>query len=66
MALKNTYPDYTPTPPYAEPMPLPPEEPQRFKRLCFRALAEDAISEAKAAELLGITVRQLSQEIERP
>jgi Zn-dependent peptidase ImmA (M78 family) len=52
------------TPPYNEPEPIPKEEPQRFKRLCFRALAEDAICEAKAAELLGMTVRRLNQEME--
>ena len=32
---------------------MPGERPMRFERLCFRALAEGAISEAKAAELLG-------------
>ena len=53
------------TPPYKEPGALPPdsEEPLRFQRLCFRALAEGAISEAKCAELLGISVRQLQQEM---
>lgn len=53
-------------PPYAEPDPVPKEEPERFKRLCFRALAEDAISEAKAAELLGLSVRELNQQMEEP
>ena len=53
------------TPPYKEPGALPPdsEEPLRFQRLCFRALAEEAISETKCAELLGISVRQLQQEM---
>lgn len=35
------------------------EEPRRFERLCYRALAENVISEAKTAELLGISVREL-------
>lgn len=51
-------------PPYEEPEPLPKEEPQRFKRLCFRALTENAITESKAAELLGITIRQLKQDMQ--
>ncbi len=37
-------------PPYAEPGAIPAENSTRFERLCFRALAEDAISEAKAAD----------------
>jgi len=45
-------------PPY-EPFPVPKEEPHRFERLCYRALAENAVSEAKVAELLGISVRDL-------
>ena len=49
------------SPPYQEPYALPPEKPTRFKRLTLRALAEEAISEAKAAELLGLTVRDLNQ-----
>ena len=53
-------------PPYAEPYLVPKEEPQRFRRLCFRAMTEGAISEGKAAELLGITVRQLNREMEEP
>ena len=36
---------------------LPPEKPQLFEQLVFRALAEDLIGESKAAELLGISVR---------
>lgn len=47
-----------------EPEPLPPEKTQRFERLCFRALAENLISESKAAELLNVTVRQLNQMVE--
>lgn len=38
---------------------LEPEKPTRFERLCFRALAEDVVSESRAAELLGISVREL-------
>lgn len=53
-------------PPYDEPFPVPSEQPQRFRRLCFRALAEGAISEGKVAELLGLTVHRLNQEMEEP
>lgn len=45
--------------PYDEPARLEPEKPTRFERLCFRALAEDVVSESRAAELLGISVREL-------
>lgn len=37
---------------------LPPEKPQLFEQLVFRALAEDLIGESKAAELMGISVRE--------
>lgn len=47
-------------PPYAEPSPIDPEEPQRFKRLCLRALAEGMISKQKAIELLAIQERDLN------
>lgn len=50
------------TPPY-EPCPVPQEEPHRFERLCFRALSENAISEAKAADLLGLSVRDLTDKL---
>lgn len=53
-------------PPYSEPLPVERVQPARFKRLCFRALAENAVSEAKAAELLGISVRQLNLEMDQP
>jgi Zn-dependent peptidase ImmA (M78 family) len=53
-------------PPYGEPSPLPKEEPQRFRRLCFRALAEETVSEAKAAELLDLSVRELNRAMEQP
>lgn len=45
-----------------EPLPLVREEPtRRFRRLCFRALAEDAISPSKAAELLGLSVSAIER-----
>lgn len=53
-------------PPRYEPNQLKEEEPRRFDRLCYRALAEGAISEAKSAELLGITVRELNRRMEEP
>ena len=42
--------------------PIPPEEPGRMKRLVLRALAEDLISESRAAELLGMPLAQFWQE----
>ena len=42
------------------------ERPKRFDRLCFRALAEAAISEAKPAELLGHSVHELSRRMDDP
>jgi Zn-dependent peptidase ImmA (M78 family) len=53
-------------PPYEEPLAMRGETPRRFERLCFRALAEGAVSEAKAAELLGIPVRELNRRMEHP
>lgn len=53
-------------PPYAEPGRIPPEKPERFTRLCYRAVSEGAISEAKAAELLGVSVRELNRRLENP
>jgi Zn-dependent peptidase ImmA (M78 family)/transcriptional regulator with XRE-family HTH domain len=54
--------------PYEEPGALSPklEEPRRLERLCFRALAENLISESKAAEILGLSVRELSQKMDEP
>jgi len=43
-----------------------PERPDRFRRLCFRAVAEGAVSESKAAELLGVSVRELDRMLEQP
>ena len=54
------------SPPYDEPLAKPSEQPRRFERLCFRALAEGAVSEARAAELLGVSVRVLHQCMEEP
>jgi transcriptional regulator with XRE-family HTH domain/Zn-dependent peptidase ImmA (M78 family) len=41
---------------------IPPEAPGRMKRLVLRALAEDVISESRAAELLGEPLAQFWQE----
>lgn len=46
-----------------EPQPLASEVPQRMERMCLRAVAEGAISEAKAAELLGINSRELDRRL---
>ena len=54
------------TPPYKEPLALPGERPSRFERLCFRAASENAISESKAAELLGLSVHALTEKMDRP
>ena len=54
------------SPPYKEPWAMPGEQPVRFERLCFRALAEGAISEARAAELLGHSVRELNRRMDEP
>ena len=55
-------------PPYEELGALPPskEHPQRMQRLCFRALSEGVISESKAAEILGISVRDLTRLMYEP
>src|SRR5271157_316835 len=52
--------------PNYEPNHLIEERPGRFDRLCYRALAENAISEAKTAELLNITVHELNRRMEEP
>ena len=54
------------SPPYPEPGQLAPERPSRFERLCSRAVAESVISDAKAAELLGKSVRELHRWMEQP
>ncbi len=42
------------------------ERPQRFERLCLRALAEGAVSEPKAAELLNVSVQELNRRMDAP
>lgn len=54
------------SPPYEEPHRLQGEKPQRFRRLCFRALSENAVSESRAAELLGISVHELNRQMAHP
>ena len=54
------------SPPYEEPYAMQGEKPGRFERLCYRALVEGAVSDAKAAELLGISVHELNQRVEEP
>lgn len=49
-----------------EPNELPGERPQRFERLCIRALSEGVVSESKASELLGTTVRELVARMDKP
>lgn len=45
--------------------PHSPEHPTRFERLIMQALAEDLVSEARAAELLGKPLRQFLSEVSR-
>ncbi len=52
-------------PPYKELSAMPSERSTRFERLCFRALSEGAISEAKAAELLRLSVQDLNRLIDK-
>lgn len=54
------------SPPYKEEHPMPGETSGRFERLCYRALAEGAISESKASELLEIPVHDLNMLMENP
>ena len=55
------------TPPFEEPLSRQDgEQPQRFERLCLRALAEGAVSEPKAAELLNVSVRELNRRMDGP
>ncbi|MCL2590081.1 MAG: XRE family transcriptional regulator [Betaproteobacteria bacterium] len=46
-----------------EPHRLPAEVPRRMERLCLRAVAEGAISETRAAELLNVSVRELDRRL---
>ena len=54
------------SPPYKEEHPIPGEKSGRFERLCYRALAEGAISESKASELLEISVHDLNELMDNP
>ena len=54
------------SPPYEEPLAMPPERPKRFGRLCYRAVSEDAIPKPYAAQLLGITVEELNRRMREP
>lgn len=53
--------------PFEEPETMLPEleEPKRFERLCYRALAEGIIGESRAAELLGISIRELDARLDQ-
>jgi hypothetical protein len=42
--------------------PLPEEYPRLFNKLVYRALAEQYISESKAAELLGVPMMRFHKE----
>ena len=53
------------SPPYREPLDTLGDRFGRFERLCFRALAEGAISESKASELLEVSVSELDSVLER-
>ena len=54
------------SPPGNEPLSQRGERPERFERLCLRALAEGVVSEPKAAELLNVTVQELNRRMEAP
>lgn len=56
------------SPPYMEYGALPPssEEPQRLERLCYRAVSEGAVSDAKGAELLGVSVHEFIRQMNEP
>ena len=50
--------------PWPEPAPIDAERPRRLERLCYRAVAEGALSESKAAEILQIPVRVLDRRLQ--
>ncbi len=55
------------SPPFEEPHTIEQVRPsRRFERLCFRALVEGAVSDSRAAELLGISVHELHRRVEEP
>ena len=47
----------------SEPLRFSAEVPQRMERMCLRAVAENAVSESRAAELLNISVRDLNRRL---
>ena len=49
------------SPPYKEYGATSGEQPSRFRRLCLRALAEGAIGESRAAELLDVSIATIDQ-----
>lgn len=54
-------------PTYEEKHPqIPTEKSERFERLCYRALAECAISESKASELLEISIHDINNRMDNP
>lgn len=56
------------SPPYKEPGAIDPEMecPRRLERLCFRALTEGVLGESRAAELIGVSVRELNRLMDEP
>ena len=53
-------------PPYKEPFERQAESAKRLQRLCFRAVQEQLITESRAAEALGISVRDLEKHMSVP
>lgn len=56
------------SPPYREPGAIDPkqEEPTRLERLCFRALAEGMMTDTRAAELIGVSLEELTRLMDHP
>lgn len=53
-------------PPFEEPHPVAHERALRLTRLCFRGVEEGELSEARAAEVLNISVRELNRRMSGP
>jgi Zn-dependent peptidase ImmA (M78 family) len=53
-------------PPYEEPFAIAKESATRLRRLCFRAVGEGALSASRAAEALGMSVRELDRAMAGP
>ena len=49
------------SPPHEEYGAMPGERPNRFRRLCLRALAEGAIGESRVAEFLGVPIVEVDE-----